>query len=109
GDKSKLDMELTVEKGLGYSLAEERKANSLGMITADAVFTPIRRVTYSVTATRVGRQTDLDKLILKIWTNGTVSPKDALNQAAKLLSIYFRQIYEPQASESVSDTVINTS
>src|SRR5260370_14634467 len=109
GDKSKLDMELTVEKGLGYSLAEERRANSLGAITTDAVFTPIRRVTYTVAATRVGRQTDLDKLTIKIWTNGTVHPKDALSQASKLLATYFRQIYEPKASEMATDTVISTS
>lgn len=109
GDKAKLDMELTVEKGLGYSLAEERRASTVGVITTDAVFTPVRRVTYTVTATRVGRQTDLDKLTMKIWTNGTVSPRDAVNQAAKLLAAYFRQIYEPQANEVTSDTVSVTS
>ena len=58
-------MELTVEKGFGYSLAEDRKAATLGIITVDAVFTPVRRVTYTVAATRVGRRTDLDKLILE--------------------------------------------
>ncbi len=103
GDKSKLDMELTVEKGQGFSLAEERRASTLGTITTDAVFTPVRRVTYSVAATRVGRRTDLDKLVLKIWTNGTVTPKEALNVAAKTLTSYFMQIYEPKASAVVAD------
>ena len=60
--KAKLDMELTVEKGIGYSLADERKISTLGVLTTDAVFTPIRRVNYDVSATRVGRQTNLDKL-----------------------------------------------
>jgi DNA-directed RNA polymerase subunit alpha len=98
--KAKLDMELTVEKGMGYSLAEERKINTLGVLTTDALFTPIRRVNYEVTATRVGRQTNLDKLILKIWTNGVVNPKDALNEAAKILAAYFTQVYEPKAVEA---------
>jgi DNA-directed RNA polymerase subunit alpha len=96
GDKAKLDMELTIEKGYGFSLAEERRSTALGVMTTDAVFTPVRRVTYEVTATRVGRRTDLDKLTLKVWTNGTVNPKDALLHAAKLLSAYFMQVYEPK-------------
>lgn len=99
GDKkSKIEMELTIEKGYGYSLAEERKLNTLGVISADAIFTPVRRVNYSVEATRVGRQTNLDKLILHIWTNGTISPRDALTESAKILSSYFLQIYEPKSS-----------
>lgn len=99
GDKSKLDMELTVQRGNGYSLAEEREVE-LGVIATDAIFTPVERVTYSVEATRVGRQTNLDKLTLKIWTNGTVNPKDALETASKLLAQTFTQVYAPQMSES---------
>lgn len=105
--KGKLDMELTVEKGYGYSLAEERKISTLGAIPTDAVFTPVRRVNYEVSATRVGRQTNLDKLILKIWTNGVVAPKDALDQAARILASYFVQVYEPKATghtEAASST-----
>lgn len=109
GDKSKLEMELTIESGLGYALAEEKKAESLGIITTDAVFTPVRRVTYAVTATRVGRRTDLDKLILKIWTNGTVSPKDVLHHAAKILTTSFMQIYEPKAGNALTESSAATS
>lgn len=100
GDNTKLDIEMTVERGFGYSLAEERKAGALGIIVTDAVFTPVRRVNYNVVATRVGRQTNLDKLVLKIWTNGTISPREAINQAARILSSYFLQIYEPKLSET---------
>lgn len=100
GDSAKLDMEITLEKGYGYSLAEERRSESLGVITTDAVFTPVRRVNYTVSATRVGRQTNLDKLVLKIWTNGTVGPRESLNQASKILSSYFQQVYEPKNSAS---------
>lgn len=98
GDKAKLEMEMTVERGMGYILAEERHENVLGTIATDAIFTPVRRVTYSVEATRVGRQTNLDKLILKVWTNGTVDPKVALENASKILASHFLQIYEPNAS-----------
>lgn len=95
--KAKLDLELTVEKGFGYSLAEERKISTLGVLPIDAIFTPVRRVNYEVSATRVGRQTNLDKLTLQIWTNGVVKPREALDQAAKILSSYFTQVYEPKA------------
>lgn len=97
GDKkAKLDMELTVEKGMGYSLAEERRVSTLGVMPTDAIFTPIRRVNYEVSATRVGRQTNLDKLTLKVWTNGVVRPREAVDQAAKILTSYFSQVYEPK-------------
>ncbi len=95
---AKLDLELTVEKGMGYSLAEDRKISTLGVLATDAIFTPIRRVNYDVSATRVGRQTNLDKLTLQIWTNGVVKPREALDEAAKILSAYFRQVYQPKDS-----------
>ncbi len=111
--KAKLDIELTVEKGMGYSLAEERRSTTVGVISTDAIFTPVRRVNYEVSATRVGRQTNLDKLTLSIWTNGVISPKDALDEAGRILSSYFSQIYNPKAVEalgavksSVSDGVL---
>ncbi len=111
--KAKLDIELTVEKGMGYSLAEERRSTTVGVISTDAIFTPVRRVNYEVSATRVGRQTNLDKLTLSIWTNGAISPKDALDEAGRILSSYFSQIYNPKAVEatgviksSVSDGVL---
>lgn len=107
GDKKgKIDMELTVEKGYGYSLAEDRRAGSLGVLPTDAVFTPIRRVSYEVSATRVGRQTNLDKLVLSVWTNGVVKPREALDTAAKILSSYFSQIYNPKQVESVETAAV---
>ena len=97
--KGKLEMELTLEKGYGYSLSEERRSNELGVIPTDAIYTPIRRVNFTVSATRVGRQTNLDKLTIQIWTNGIIAPRDALNQAAKTLTSYFHQVYEPKVIE----------
>jgi len=102
--KGKLEMELTIERGYGYSLSEERRGGALGIIPTDAIFTPIRRVNFNVSATRVGRQTNLDKLTMQIWTNGVISPKDALDQAAKTLTSYFHQVYEPKTvEEAVSE------
>lgn len=106
--KAKLDVEFTVEKGMGYSLSDERKLGTLGVIPTDAVFTPIRRVNYEVSATRVGRQTNLDKLTMQIWTNGVISPKDALDQAAKILASYFFQIFEPKETVVVETATTHT-
>jgi len=98
GEKSKLEMEITIERGYGYSLAEERQSDSVGMILTDAVYTPVKRVNYSVEATRVGRRTNMDKLTMQVWTNGSVSPKEAMDETSKILASYFRQIFEPAAS-----------
>jgi DNA-directed RNA polymerase subunit alpha len=100
GDKAKLEMELTVEKGYGYSLADERQDDALGVMATDAVYSPIKRVNYTVEATRVGQRTNMDRLVLQIWTNGSVSPKEALDETAKVLSTYFMHIYSPSASAS---------
>lgn len=106
--KAKLDMELTVEKGMGYSLSDERKVNTLGVLSTDAIFTPIRRVNYEVSATRVGRQTNLDKLTLQVWTNGVVSPREALDEAAKILTSYFSQVFQPKATVVEDSGVVLT-
>lgn len=106
--KAKLDMELTVERGMGYSLAEERKISTLGVMPVDAIYTPIRRVNYEISATRVGRQTNLDKLTLKIWTNGVVGPREALDNAAKILASYFFQVYEPKAAVVSESPIVHS-
>lgn len=94
--KAKLNMEMVVEKGKGYSLSEERKNSEIGVISTDALFTPVTAANYSVEPTRVGRSTAFDKLTLDIQTDGTITPLDALNEAAKILSETFRKIYEPE-------------
>lgn len=102
--KSKLNMELIASQGKGYSMAEERKTNEIGVIAVDALFSPVIAVNYTVEPTRVGRRTDFDKLILDVTTNGTVSPLEAVNVAAKILSDTFHKIYEPDQEEEVEDT-----
>jgi DNA-directed RNA polymerase subunit alpha len=80
-----LDIELVVERGRGYSPAEERTRLPLGEIPVDAIFSPVKKAAYRVERTRIGQQTDYDKLNLEIWTDGTVSPEDALRHAADIL------------------------
>ncbi len=90
--KSKIEMELQVEQGRGYAPVENRAAEKLpvGMIAIDAIYTPIKRVRYSVENTRVGQMTDLDKLVLEVETDGTVSPRDAVSAAAEVLVGHFQ-------------------
>ena len=102
--KSKIEVEMIVQRGLGYSLAEERKISTVGIISIDAIFTPVQKVNYKIEQTRVGRQTNYDKLILEVWTDGTVDAKDVLLQSAQILVSYFKQVYEPNTVEG--DTAV---
>lgn len=101
---AKLNMEMVAEVGKGYSMAEERKTNEIGVIPVDALFSPVVSVNYSVDSTRVGRRADFDKLTLQIKTDGSITPLQAINEAAKLLSETFKNIYEPPAEEEVEDS-----
>lgn len=80
-----LDIEMTVSTGRGYSPAEDRGRLPLGEIPVDAIYSPVRKAAYRVERTRIGQQTDYDKLHLEIWTDGTISPDDALRRAANLM------------------------
>ena len=102
--KSKINIEMTAERGTGYSLSEDRKVSTVGVIPIDAIFSPVLRVNYKVEQTRVGRQTNFDKLIVEIWTDETVKARDALNQASKILVSYFHQIYEPSETSAAEQT-----
>jgi DNA-directed RNA polymerase subunit alpha len=84
-----LDIEMVVERGRGYSPAEERGRLPLGEIPVDAIFSPIRKSAYRVERTRIGQQTDYDRLNLEIWTDGTISPEDALRRSADILVQHF--------------------
>lgn len=94
-NKAKLEAEMTIESGVGYSMADERKSDVIGLITIDALFSPVTRVNYKVEATRVGRMTNFDKLIMEISTDGTTSPMGALKEAAKILQSYYQQVVSP--------------
>jgi DNA-directed RNA polymerase subunit alpha len=85
--KTKLEMYLTIGRGRGYSPAEENKSDDqpIGVIPIDSIFSPVKRVAYSVEAARVGQRTDYDKLTLDIETDGSVEPQAALREAAEIL------------------------
>jgi DNA-directed RNA polymerase subunit alpha len=80
-----LDIEMVVERGRGYSPAEERTRLPLGEIPVDAIFSPVKKASYRVERTRIGQQTDYDTLNLEIWTDGTMAPEAALRSAADIL------------------------
>jgi len=89
-DDVALEMDLTVERGVGYLGAERSEQLPIGVIAVDAIFTPVRKVNYWVESMRVGQMTNFDKLTIEIETDGTVSPEDALSRASRVLVEQFR-------------------
>jgi len=89
--KAELEMEIQIEKGLGYVSSERRKKEKIeiGQIPIDAIFTPIQRVSFKVENMRVGERTDFDKLFLEIKTDGTITPEEAFFQASEILVRHF--------------------
>ncbi len=103
---TKLHMTLNIERGHGYVSAERNKPAEqkvIGVIPIDAIYTPMRKVNYAVEDTRVGQITDYDKLVLDVWTNGSVSPEEAIGMAAKILvnqlSIFTRLTDQPVSQQ----------
>src|SRR5699024_9263243 len=87
-EDGKLYMELELEKGRGYVVAEKNKdeEHSVGVIPIDSSFTPVEKVNFDVTNTRVGQRTDYDKLVLEVWTNGTINADEATSLGSKILT-----------------------
>ncbi|KMT21212.1 DNA-directed RNA polymerase subunit alpha [Clostridium cylindrosporum] len=88
----RLYMELAIDRGRGYVPAEKNKSTNqpIGVIPVDSIYTPIKRVNYSVENTRVGQITDYDKLTLEIWTNGSITPDEAISISSKILIEHFK-------------------
>jgi len=86
--KGHLRMELNVERGKGYVPAErnKREGQPIGVIPIDAIFTPVQKANFTVEKTRVGQSTDFDRLIIEVWTDGTMSPEEAVSHAAELFT-----------------------
>jgi len=86
--KKKLEMELTVKVGRGFCPSDENKrpGQAIGIVAIDSIFSPVTRVRYSVEAARVGNRTDYDRLVLEVWTDGRITPDDALTQASAILA-----------------------
>jgi DNA-directed RNA polymerase subunit alpha len=90
--KTRLDIELIVERGRGYAPSNERGRMPIGELPVDAIFTPVKRVNWEVLAARVGQSTNYDKLVLEIWTDGAISPEKALSASAKMLIEHLRYV-----------------
>ena len=91
-ENGKLKIEMTVERGRGYRTADKNKRpdDSIGTIPIDSIFSPVLRVNYEVQDTRVGNVMDYDKLILEVWTNGTVKPDEAVAKASGILVMHLK-------------------
>ncbi|MBQ5816258.1 MAG: DNA-directed RNA polymerase subunit alpha, partial [Oscillospiraceae bacterium] len=111
GADAELNMHLTIEKGRGYVSAERNKEimiengeNVIGVIPVDSIYSPVLKVNYTVENTRVGQITDYDKLTLEVWTDGTISAKEAVSLAAKVLNDHLTLFVD--LSEEAANTEI---
>jgi DNA-directed RNA polymerase subunit alpha len=93
-----LDMEMVVKPGRGYVPAERNKEEGLpiGVLAVDSIYSPVKRVNFQVENARVGRMTDYDKLMLEIWTDGSITPRDALSEAASILREHLDIFVSPE-------------
>jgi DNA-directed RNA polymerase subunit alpha len=89
---ARLEMELVVETGKGYVPADSKEDQPIGVIPVDAIYTPVQKVNYTVEHTRVGQITNYDKIVLEVWTDGTITPDEALRQSADILVRHFTQL-----------------
>jgi len=102
-----LKMEITIDKGRGYVPAEENKSANpqLGVIAIDSIYTPIRNVKYSIENYRVEQKTDYEKLLIEIATDGSIHPKDALKEAAKILIQHFMLFSDERITENIEEKI----
>lgn len=90
--KAHLEIEMTVQRGRGYSPSDERGRLPIGELPTDAIFSPVRRVQHEVGRARVGQDTSYDSLVIEIWTDGTIKPEEALSRSAQVLIAHLRDI-----------------
>ncbi|MFH0941661.1 MAG: DNA-directed RNA polymerase subunit alpha [Chloroflexota bacterium] len=102
--EAKLNVEFDVELGTGYQPAEANNNLPIGTIPLDAVFTPVRKVNYTITPVHIGQETSRERLQLEIWTDGTITPEEALSESAKILTEQIQPFIEfPQVSRMKTD------
>ncbi|MEE8826175.1 MAG: DNA-directed RNA polymerase subunit alpha [Eubacteriales bacterium] len=108
GPDCKLNMEMTITKGRGYVSAEKGKSpdQPIGVIAVDSIYTPIDRVNMNVENTRVGQQTDFDKLTLDVWTRGTLTPQEAVSLAAKVLVEHLKLFVDLTETAKTAEVMI---
>ena len=105
---AKLNMELTLDKGRGYVPSENNKNEHtpIGVIPVDSIYNPVVKVNYDVENTRVGQQTDFDRLTLEVWTNGTITAKEAVSWSAKILTEHLKLFIDLSAEASGSEIMV---
>jgi DNA-directed RNA polymerase subunit alpha len=109
GEDSRLTIEMTVERGKGYVPADQREGLSIGVIPVDAIYTPTRRINYAVEPVRVGQVTDYERLVLEVWTDGTMPPDEAVAQSAQVLIRHFELLTELVAKPTARFEKVPTS
>lgn len=109
GPDATLNMEMTLNHGRGYVSADRNKPaqSVIGVIPVDSIYTPVRKVNYTVENTRVGNMTDFDKLTLEIWTDGTISARDAVSLGAKILCDHFTLFTDLSEAMGGSSTIVD--
>lgn len=107
--KAELEMEITVEKGIGYVPVEQRQKEkiSVGTLAIDAIFSPVKNANFAVENIRVGQRTDYNKLILEIETDGTIKPRDALIRSAKIMTDHLNIIGQALGEETEANGKIS--
>ena len=109
GKDAKLYMEITIDKGRGYVSAERNKQITpmpIDTIAVDSIYTPVLKVNYHVEDTRLGQVTDYDKLILEVWTDGTISAKEAISQAANLLNEHLKLFVDLSEESCITEVLV---
>ena len=109
GKDSKLYMEITIDKGRGYVSAERNKKQinmPVDVIAVDSIYTPVLKVNYTVEDTRLGQVTDYDKLTMEVWTDGTISAKEALSQAANLLNEHLKLFIDLSEEAGLAEVLV---
>ena len=111
GEGATFNMEITLSQGRGYVPADRNKTAQtvIGVIPIDSIYSPVKKVNYSVEPTRVGDKTDFDKLTLEVWTNSTICAKDAVSLGAKILSDHLTVFTNLSDSVSAGSTVVEKS
>lgn len=111
GKDAKLYMEITIDRGRGYVSAERNKQQMGGnmpidVIAVDSIYTPVLKVNYKVEDTRLGQVTDFDKLTIEVWTDGTISAKEALSQAANLLNEHLKLFVDLSEEANIAEVLV---
>jgi len=102
--KGKIELEALVESGYGYVAANDQSQKEFGYIAIDSSFSPVKKVNYKVEEARVGRKSDADRVILSIWTDGSITPEESLKQAAALLVAQFSHVFVQSEALNASAT-----